>query len=107
MPTRKRQDRLSNILETLHITRGASIKDLSERLGVSEMTIRRDLEALELEGKVRLVHTGALLVEGSTSGSPAGLSLIDASSSAAEEKRRPERCSEIVEIICNQGFGVK
>jgi DeoR family deoxyribose operon repressor len=98
MSTKKRQDRLSNILETLRIMRGASIRDLSERLDVSEMTIRRDLEALSLEGRVRLVHSGALLVERTVPGSQAGFSLVDASGSAAEEKRRiGQKAASLVE----------
>ena len=38
------------------------IAELSEALGVSEATIRRDLDSLESQGKVRRVHGGALLV---------------------------------------------
>lgn len=37
-----------------------SVAELSRRAGVSEMTIRRDLEALEREGALRRVHGGAI-----------------------------------------------
>ena len=62
MPTSKRRERLSQILGMLEQTRGATIGDLSERLGVSEMTIRRDLELLTSDNKATLVRAGAIPV---------------------------------------------
>src|SRR3989304_2615725 len=41
--------------------RVASIVDLSDRLGVSEATIRRDLEVLEARGLLERTHGGAIL----------------------------------------------
>ncbi len=60
MPSRKRQDRIARILDSLSSAGGASIKDLAAALDVSEMTIRRDLELLSEDGRVRLVHAGAV-----------------------------------------------
>lgn len=40
-----------------------SIIDLSRRFGVSEMTVRRDLNRLELEDRVRRTHGGAVATE--------------------------------------------
>jgi DeoR family transcriptional regulator of aga operon len=37
-----------------------TVAELSEQTGVSQMTIRRDLEALEQEGALRRVHGGAI-----------------------------------------------
>jgi DeoR/GlpR family transcriptional regulator of sugar metabolism len=48
---------------TLRLVQGsgrASVSELSQRLGVSEMTVRRDLDALERQGLVRRVHGGAV-----------------------------------------------
>jgi len=42
------------------------VSQLAEALGVSEMTIRRDLESLEQQGLVRRVHGGAMHVSNST-----------------------------------------
>lgn len=42
---------------------GGSIKELSDQLGVSEMTIRRDLELLEQQGDVVRSHGGAIIVD--------------------------------------------
>lgn len=40
-----------------------TIAELTERLGVSEATVRRDLESLEQQGKIHRVHGGAELVK--------------------------------------------
>ncbi|MGY3679295.1 DeoR/GlpR family DNA-binding transcription regulator [Streptomyces sp. TE33382] len=49
---------------TLRLVQGAadrvSVAELSQRLGVSEMTVRRDLDALERQDLVRRVHGGAV-----------------------------------------------
>ncbi|GGP32492.1 DeoR/GlpR family DNA-binding transcription regulator [Streptomyces melanogenes] len=48
---------------TLRLVQGAgqvSVSELSQRLGVSEMTVRRDLDALERQGLLRRVHGGAV-----------------------------------------------
>jgi DeoR/GlpR family transcriptional regulator of sugar metabolism len=56
MPNGRRPD-----LEALLAERGeVSISDLAERFAVSEMTIRRDLEALEEKGSARRVRGGAI-----------------------------------------------
>jgi len=61
MPAQKRRDRFARIIQYLQENHGASLRELAERLEVSEMTIRRDLEELAAEKAVRLVHTGAIL----------------------------------------------
>ncbi len=48
------------IIELLQEHGEVTVAELSERTGVSQMTIRRDLEALELEGVLRRVHGGAI-----------------------------------------------
>ncbi|MDJ0344131.1 DeoR/GlpR family DNA-binding transcription regulator [Streptomyces sp. H10-C2] len=47
---------------TLRLVQGAdrvSVAELARRLGVSEMTVRRDLDELERQGLVKRVHGGA------------------------------------------------
>lgn len=56
LPEQRRQ-RLLDIIEENYTAR---CSELSERLNVSEMTIRRDLIALEKEGKVKRTHGGAI-----------------------------------------------
>jgi DeoR family transcriptional regulator, deoxyribose operon repressor len=82
MPTRKRRDRLSQILGLLDQTHGSSIRELSRRLGVSEMTVRRDLDLLTSDNKATLVRAGAIPMVS------ARYSLADESTGWAGEKMR-------------------
>jgi len=69
MPRRKIEDndqqiirvRHLNILNILRESPTESIKDLAARLGVSQSTIRRDLDELEVQGLARRVFGGAIL----------------------------------------------
>ena len=53
--------RRAAILERLHATGFDSIADISERLGVSEMTARRDARRLDEDGEAVAVHGGLRL----------------------------------------------
>jgi DeoR/GlpR family transcriptional regulator of sugar metabolism len=59
--------RQSLILQAVRSDGSARVSDLTQRLGVSDMTIRRDLEVLARDGLVEKVHGGAVLP-----GTPAG-----------------------------------
>ncbi len=48
------------LVQTVLAEDGATIRNLSERYGVSEMTIRRDLRQLAKEGRLQLTHGGAV-----------------------------------------------
>ena len=54
-------ERRSWIVSNLQSAGFLSVTDLARQLGVSQMTIRRDLHTLEDTGHVRLVHGGASL----------------------------------------------
>jgi DeoR family fructose operon transcriptional repressor len=54
----ERRNRILNIMADQHSVR---VADLSQRLGVSEVTIRRDLDLLEHKGIVERSHGGAIL----------------------------------------------
>jgi DeoR/GlpR family transcriptional regulator of sugar metabolism len=56
MLARQRQEL---ILDEVRSTGGVRVSDLVERLGVSDMTIRRDIDALAGRGLVTRVHGGA------------------------------------------------
>jgi len=59
MDVRSRRRLVEELLET----RGeVTVAELSDRAGVSEMTVRRDLQALEREGLLKRVHGGAISV---------------------------------------------
>jgi DeoR/GlpR family transcriptional regulator of sugar metabolism len=55
------QQRQVRILSELRRSGAVRVADLTELLGVSDMTVRRDLEQLDAEGLARKVHGGAVL----------------------------------------------
>jgi DeoR/GlpR family transcriptional regulator of sugar metabolism len=55
------EERRSIIAGAVRESGGVSVADLQERFGISAMTARRDLRALELRGVVRRTHGGAVL----------------------------------------------
>lgn len=63
----QRQDR---ILAEIERARGARITQLAEKLGVSEMTVRRDIHALARQGLIKKVYGGATAPARSTSDEP-------------------------------------
>lgn len=54
------RERRELVLELLERKGRVTVAELSARASVSEMTIRRDLEALEREGVLKRVHGGAI-----------------------------------------------
>jgi DeoR family fructose operon transcriptional repressor len=52
------------IMERLRETGFISVADLTHDLGVSDMTVRRDLRKLEQQGEVRVVHGGVSSLHG-------------------------------------------
>jgi DeoR family transcriptional regulator, fructose operon transcriptional repressor len=56
--------RRQRILAALRERGFLSVADLAQRLGVSDMTVRRDLRRLRDLGEVRIVHGGASLLHG-------------------------------------------
>jgi DeoR/GlpR family transcriptional regulator of sugar metabolism len=77
-------ERQRRLLEVLEQSGGASVRDLSERCGVSEMTIRRDLDAFERVGLVKRHFGGAVVARRNTSETPLQLR----SGESREEKER-------------------
>lgn len=55
------EERLDVILDTLNKEKKISNKDLIKKLEVSESTLRRDLDYLVEDGKIKRVHGGAVL----------------------------------------------
>jgi DeoR/GlpR family transcriptional regulator of sugar metabolism len=60
------QQRQASILDRVRRDGGARVADLVRVLGVSDMTVRRDIEALAERGLVAKVHGGAIAIEGTT-----------------------------------------
>ncbi|MDH2393291.1 DeoR/GlpR family DNA-binding transcription regulator [Streptomyces sp. HNM0663] len=59
------QQRRALIVEAVQREGAVRVSDLVETLGVSDMTIRRDLDALAQNGTVEKVHGGAVIASGS------------------------------------------
>ncbi|MEZ5097868.1 MAG: DeoR/GlpR family DNA-binding transcription regulator [Nocardioides sp.] len=57
-----RHARIQSALDSPESPGGVSVRELTELLGVSQATVRRDLEDLERSGLVRRTHGGAVLV---------------------------------------------
>lgn len=53
------RQRQEEILERVRLSGGVRVAELVEQLGVSDMTVRRDIEALAAKGLVARVHGGA------------------------------------------------
>lgn len=58
-------ERRQLIMQELHENKVVVIMDLAEKLGVTAMTIRRDLNLLERQGLVEKSYGGAVLIESS------------------------------------------
>lgn len=59
----KQEARYQAILDVLHKTGSVSVDALSERLEVTVVTIRRDLDALERKGLLHRTHGGAVPIQ--------------------------------------------
>ena len=78
------EDRRSKTSELLSLQGFMSLAELVDALGVSESTIRRDLEALEQQGLIRRTHGGAVYVADSSAHS---LAFAKRQGESAGEKR--------------------
>ena len=56
-------ERLEKILEILSKEKKVKVNDLAHKFKVSEVIIRKDLKRLEIEGKLRRTHGGAILLK--------------------------------------------
>ena len=54
------EERREKIVAEAHENGKVKVADLSEQYGISEVTVRKDLEALEAEGHIKRVHGGAV-----------------------------------------------
>jgi DeoR/GlpR family transcriptional regulator of sugar metabolism len=78
------EERFQTILGLVGATGSVSVADLAERLRVTAMTVRRDLETLECKGLIRRIRGGAVSAQGRSYEPP----LLTRAHSHLEEKRR-------------------
>lgn len=81
--------RQHKILEVMQSNPSVSVTYLSQLFGVSEVTIRRDLDAMHAVGQIQRIRGGAIRVEHAAPEPPAD----DRSAENAEEKRRIGRAA--------------
>jgi DeoR family transcriptional regulator, aga operon transcriptional repressor len=78
-------ERRQHILSLIHRDGRVLVSELSESLGISPITIRKDLDRLELQGMVQRTHGGALALQNSTMVDP---SLKEKEHHQIKEKQR-------------------
>jgi DeoR/GlpR family transcriptional regulator of sugar metabolism len=79
-------ERRQNVLESLRRDRSVVVTDLARRFGVTEETVRRDLQKLEKEGLVSRTHGGAVSPEPTVEGED--LPYLTRQTTNSEAKRR-------------------
>jgi DeoR/GlpR family transcriptional regulator of sugar metabolism len=77
------RQRQTVILERIRGDGGVRVAELARELGVSDMTVRRDLEALHNAGLVEKVHGGATALQGSA--------LFEPGFAAKSDLQKPEK----------------
>lgn len=84
----KREQRLESILSEVVQANSTTIQDLTDKFGLSEMTIRRDVEKLKQAGLLRTYRGGVIVAERHTRAARApSYSLAAAEGVNKEEKR--------------------
>lgn len=78
-------ERRQHILSVVQRDGRVLVSELSESLGISPITIRKDLDELEVQGVVQRTHGGALALQGGTSLDP---SLKEKETHQSKEKQR-------------------
>jgi DeoR/GlpR family transcriptional regulator of sugar metabolism len=76
--------RRQQIAQLVRTQRRATVQELSAQFGVSEATIRRDLEQLDMQGVLQRAHGGAIALEAALPEPPIGRRMVE----NQEEKRR-------------------
>jgi DeoR/GlpR family transcriptional regulator of sugar metabolism len=92
--------RQSRILEEVQRVGGVRVSELTQLLGVSDMTIRRDLDALARRGMVRKVHGGATLTEAGSSDEPGFEAKV------GRERKAKETIAAVAVRLVNPGTAV-
>jgi DeoR/GlpR family transcriptional regulator of sugar metabolism len=88
------------ILDEVRRTGGVRVNELTQALGVSDMTVRRDLDALADRGLVTKVHGGATARSGGATDEPSF------SVKAAQERRAKEAIARQAAALVRPGTAV-
>jgi DeoR family transcriptional regulator of aga operon len=79
------EERRQHLLAVIHRDGRVVVSEIAELLGISRMTIRKDLDHLETKGLVQRTHGGALVLQ---VGTPLPLALQDNEDHQAKAKQR-------------------
>ena len=86
-------NRRQSILKLLEQNGSATVRQIAQAIYTSEASVRRDLEALEVDGYVRRVYGGAVLAKADNHITPVGLRDAD---NAAEKNLIAKRAAEMI-----------
>ena len=86
-------ERQKKIIELLMIKKALKLPELAEELHISIDTLRRDINLLSKQGKIKKIYGGVKLVESEFAESPMGERMI---SHLGEKKMIAEKCSEYI-----------
>jgi DeoR/GlpR family transcriptional regulator of sugar metabolism len=90
------RQRRSRIVELVALEGAVRVSELVDRLGVSDMTIRRDIEQLAADGLVERVHGGAVAPEGGRRGDEPGFA-VKSLLQRAQKRAIARRAARLVE----------
>ena len=98
------EQRRTQILDTLKANGRVRVSELSQQYGISEVSIRNDLEALEAQGYLQRVHGGAVIINKSY----INMNIDERfSTNAVNKKKLADRIAECVDdndiIMMNAG----
>jgi DeoR family deoxyribose operon repressor len=92
----QKEDRQEREIEVIRNSAAITIRELAQRLAVSEMTVRRDLRELEKAGTVTMMHAGGAVLNRETP-TDRHYSLVDENAVHWEEKQRiGSRAAELI-----------
>lgn len=91
-------ERQSHLLATLRLRGAVRVRDLAQSFSVSEMTIRRDLDALAATGTVEKIHGGARL--------RGGLSHDEPGFAAKQQRQSEEKTAIAAEAVTHVSAGM-
>lgn len=94
------QVRQARILDEVRRSGGARVSDLTAMLGVSDMTVRRDLEILDRKGLLAKVHGGATAVETASAVEP------DFEAKSVRELPEKEAIAERAAMLVRPGMAI-
>ena len=90
--------RHDEILRQVNINGSVRVTDLVTELGVSEMTVRRDISLLATQGKLERVHGGAVRLEDINS-APSALSAVPSNEEKIIAKRQLKLFAQVLSSL--------